>query len=58
MKIKYEGHDVPLHLIQESNGIYKCNFTPQGAGLYEIKGLFNDVEIKGFFMLFHFLTIL
>lgn len=47
VKIKYKGRDVPLHIIEETNAIYKVNFTPQGAGLYEIKGLFNDAEIKG-----------
>ncbi|CAE1275410.1 FLNA [Acanthosepion pharaonis] len=47
VKIKYKGRDVPLHISEETNAIYKVNFTPQGAGLYEIKGLFNDAEIKG-----------
>uniref|UniRef100_A0A0L8H3C6 Calponin-homology (CH) domain-containing protein n=1 Tax=Octopus bimaculoides TaxID=37653 RepID=A0A0L8H3C6_OCTBM len=45
--ITHDGHQVPIHSTSIGNAKQEVKFVPQGAGVYKIQGLFNNVEIKG-----------
>lgn len=45
--ILYEGSRVPANVSEDSRGVNRINFTPQGAGIYKVHVNFNGTEVKG-----------
>ena len=35
------------YVVQENDGLYKIDFTPDGAGDYTVQVFFNDTEVRG-----------
>ncbi|XP_076100088.1 filamin-B-like isoform X2 [Mytilus galloprovincialis] len=47
VNILYEGSRVPANVTEDSRGVNRINFTPQGAGIYKVHVNFNSTEVKG-----------
>ncbi|XP_071159079.1 filamin-B-like isoform X3 [Mytilus edulis] len=47
VNILYEGSRVPANVTEDSRGVNRINFTPQGAGIYKVHVNFNGTEVKG-----------
>ena len=45
--VTHEGENVPCYLTRGADDKYSVDFTPQGAGTYEIRAFMNDIEVKG-----------
>lgn len=45
--IVHEGNHVPAYIHSQRVGLYKIDFTPQGAGSYTVHVYFNDNEVRG-----------
>ncbi|KAJ8309855.1 hypothetical protein KUTeg_011720 [Tegillarca granosa] len=45
--ILHEGSHVPAYIHSQRVGLYKIDFTPQGAGSYTVHVFFNDNEVRG-----------
>ncbi|KAL3847646.1 hypothetical protein ACJMK2_018548, partial [Sinanodonta woodiana] len=46
-KVSHGAHTVSSHISEEKDGLYKINFTPEGAGMYMVHVYFNGTEVKG-----------
>lgn len=47
VKALHNGHAIPCQIENQGGGLYKVQFTPDGAGQYKIHVYFNNMEVKG-----------
>ncbi|KAK3094677.1 hypothetical protein FSP39_004809 [Pinctada imbricata] len=47
VKVLYEGQSVPAYVATQRAGLYRIDFTPEGAGTYKVHCYYNDIEVRG-----------
>lgn len=45
--VENNGRTVQSQVYEETNGVFKINFTPEGPGTYNVNVFFNETEVRG-----------
>ncbi|KAK3589648.1 hypothetical protein CHS0354_015146 [Potamilus streckersoni] len=46
-KVNHGARTVSHHILKEKDGLYKIDFTPEGAGTYMVHVYYNGTEVRG-----------
>lgn len=45
-EVIHDGQRIPSYIAVEDNGEHKVDFTPQGAGAYDVHVFYHDEEVR------------
>ena len=45
--VTHDDQHVPAYITTQRAGLYRIDFTPEGAGTYRVHCFYNDVEVRG-----------
>ena len=52
--VTHNYQQVPAYITHQRAGLYRVDFTPEGAGTYKVNVFYSDIEVRGrnlFFMI-------
>ncbi|XP_061194598.1 filamin-A-like isoform X4 [Saccostrea echinata] len=45
--VTHNYQQVPAYITHQRAGLYRVDFTPEGAGTYKVNVFYNDIEVRG-----------
>ncbi|XP_056004557.1 filamin-C-like isoform X2 [Ostrea edulis] len=45
--VTHDYQQVPAYITHQRAGLYRADFTPEGAGTYRVNVFYNDIEVRG-----------
>lgn len=47
VSVTHDYQQVPAYITHQKVGLYRVDFTPEGAGTYKVNVFYSDIEVRG-----------
>lgn len=47
VSVTHDYQQVPAYITHQRAGLYRVDFTPEGAGTYKVNVFYSDIEVRG-----------